>query len=112
MYVTTTTTTAPTAFKNINDIDFSRHFIAQVRNKNFTADQILAALTNPYKITEVRRYPGQWRFCGGGIAVVVAMDRTTPVAVTAYLDGVVTPLRKDQMSDPEALNSKRLGRAG
>jgi len=85
---------------------FSDHAIRQARTKGFTADQILGALNNPYKITDVTRYPGQKRHCGSGIAVVVDGDRV----ITMYLDGVVTALRPDQMSDPAALNSRRLGR--
>lgn len=90
----------------INEVKFSDHFIRQARSKGFTADQIVEAIERPYKVTAVTRYPGQQRFCGGGIAVIMEGTR----AVTVYLDGVVTPLREDQMNDPHALNSHRINR--
>lgn len=88
----------------LHNVDFTPHFIKQVRTKGFTAEQIQEAIERPYKITDVRRYPGQRRYCGGGIAVVMDGNR----AITAYLDGVVTPLREDQKNDRAALNSRRL----
>jgi hypothetical protein len=91
---------------NPADVTFTPHFIAQFRAKGFTTEQVAECLTKPYKITDVRRYPGQKRYCGAGIAIV--MDGTR--AVTLYLDGVVTPMREDQRNDPNALASRRLNR--
>ena len=88
----------------VTEVTFSEHFKKQFREKGFTTAQVKEAIENPYKITDVRRYPGQKRYCGGGIAIV--MRGTT--AITVYLDGVVTPLREDQKNDPAALNSRRL----
>ena len=88
----------------ITDVTFSDHFKRQFREKGFTTAQVREAIESPYKITDVRRYPGQKRYCGGGVAIVMRDN----VAVTIYLDGVVTPLRDDQKSDPYALNSRRL----
>lgn len=86
-------------------VTFTEHFLAQARTKGFTAEQIADALTAPYKITDVTRYPGQQRYCGrAGIAVVVDGTR----CITAYLDGVVTPMREDQAHDPAARTSRRL----
>lgn len=89
---------------NLSTVSFSAHFIRQAREKGFTADQIQQAIENPYKVTDVRRYPGQKRYCGAGVACV--LDGTT--AITIYADGIVTPMREDQKSDPAALASKRL----
>lgn len=86
-------------------LDMSRHAMKQCKTKGFSGEQVKEALRQPYKVTDVRRYPGQKRYCGAGIAVVVNPDNKT--IVTVYLDGVPTPLRPDQMSDPEARNSKR-----
>lgn len=91
---------------NINEVKFSEHFKRQFRAKGFTTAQVREAIENPYKITDVRRYPGQKRYCGGGIAIVMRGN----VAITLYEDGVVTPLRPDQMNDPAALNSVRINR--
>ena len=91
---------------NIAQVTYSDHFIKQAKAKGFTASQIIGALMSPEKITDVRKYPGQKRYCGSGVAVV--MDGTR--AITIYLDGVVTPMREDQKNDPSALNSRRLNR--
>lgn len=89
-------------------VTFCQHFKDQFKVKGFTTAQIKDALSNPYKITDVRRYPGQLRYCGRlGLAIV--MNGTT--AVTLYEDGVVTALRPDQMNDPAALASRRLNRS-
>ena len=87
-------------------INFTRHFVDTVKSKGFTAEQVVSAIRNPEKVTDVLRYPGQKRYCGAGVAVVMAGG----TAITAYLDGVVTPLREDQKSDPAALASRRLNR--
>ncbi len=87
-------------------VTFSPHFIAQAIAKGFTAEQIASAIEQPEKVTEVRRYVGQQRYCGAGVAIVLDGNR----AVTLYADGIVTPLREDQKSDRAALNSKRVSR--
>lgn len=87
-------------------VNFTRHFVSTVASKGFTAEQVMSAIRNPYKITDVTRHPGQKRYCGAGVAVVMAGD----TAITVYLDGVVTDLRPDQMNDPAALASRRLNR--
>lgn len=89
---------------DIRTVVFSEHFKRQFREKGFTTAQIREAIESPYKVTPVTRYPGQKRYCGGGVAVVMRDN----VAITVYLDGVVTPLRPDQMNDQAALNSRRL----
>ena len=88
----------------VKDVHFSNHFLRQVATKGFSAEQIRKAIESPYKVTEVRRYPGQKRYCGGGVAVVLRDN----VAITVYADGVDTELREDQKNDPAALNSVRL----
>lgn len=89
----------------LTQVTFSQHFITQCKAKGFSAEQIREAIENPDKITDVTRYPWQKRYCGSGIAVIMSGN----CAVTAYLDGVVTPLRQDQ-TDEAALNSRRLAR--
>lgn len=88
----------------ISRVIFSDHFKRQFKEKGFTTAQVREAIETPYKITDVRRYPGQRRYCGGGIAIVMRDN----VAITVYLDGVVTALRPDQKNDPQALRSRRL----
>jgi hypothetical protein len=91
---------------DITKVIFSDHFKRQFRAKGFTTAQVREAIEHPYKVTDVRRYPGQKRRCGGGVAIVMDGMR----AITIYEDGVVTPLRPDQLNDPAALNSRRLNR--
>lgn len=97
---------------NTTDVTATAHFLAQCRAKGITAAQVREAVTNPYKITDVRRYPGQTRYCGRGVNGLpgVAVIMRDMVMITVYLDGIVTPLRDDQMTDPAALSSRRLAR--
>lgn len=98
--------------RNPATIIFTEHFRDQMLAKGFTTKQVGDALANPYKVTDVTRYPGQVRYCGNGvnglpgIAVVVEGD----TAITCYEDGTVTALRPDQMDDSAALASGRLAR--
>lgn len=101
----TTPATTPAPSIDPATVTFTPHFKAQFAAKGFTTAQIKDALTEPYKITDVMKYPGQFRYCGRqGLAIV--MDGTR--AVTLYEDGVITALRPDQMNDPAALTSRRL----
>jgi hypothetical protein len=87
-------------------INFTRHFAETVKAKGFDPVKVVNAIYHPEKVTDVTRYPGQKRYCGFGLAVVMSGD----TAITVYLDGVVTDLRPDQMDDPAALASRRLNR--
>lgn len=92
----------------VSQVKFTAHMLKQAANKGFDPQQIIDAVTDPYKVTDVTRYPGQKRYCGrSGVAVV--MDGNS--AITCYLDGVVTEMRPDQMNDPAARNSRRLAGA-
>ena len=93
-------------------LDVTPHFKKQMLAKGFTGNQVSNALRDPEKVTPVTKYPGQRRYCGDGVAVIVEpVGANTYRLVTIYLDGVVTPLRADQMNDQDALNSRRLARA-
>jgi hypothetical protein len=98
----------PKPFTSRDPLTLTSHVRDTMRHKKISGVNVRNALIHPYKITEVRRYPGQWRYCGAGVAVVVAFDRLVPTVVTVYLDGVVTPMREDQRDDVWAINSKRL----
>lgn len=89
-------------------ITYSHHFLMQAAAKGFTADQITEAVRRPEAVNDVLRYPGQRRYMGAGVAVVMDGNH----AVTIYADKVVTPMREDQRSDPAAQNSRRLAHAG
>lgn len=96
----------PTRRGMTGEVMVSPHCRQQMLAKGFTGDQVRSAIRKPEKVTDVRAYPGQKRYCGAGVAVV--MDGNT--AITVYADGVVTDLRPDQMSDARALTSARLAR--
>lgn len=93
---------------NGDKVTVTQHFKDQMKAKGFSNADALSALRSPEKVTEVRRYPGQVRFCGAGLAVVVEPRNGEFFLRTVYLDGVVTPLREDQRRDPAALASRRL----
>lgn len=105
--------TAPpqAGLKGTDKIKVTDHMKKQMAAKGFTTQQVIGALRDPYKVTAVTRYPGQRRYCGEGVAVIVKPEEQGVFTlITAYEDGVVTELRPDQMDDPEALNSQRLAR--
>lgn len=79
------------------------HALRTILAKGFTGDQVLTAFASPEKITEVRKYPGQFRVCGNGVALVGSPDERTMMftLVTVYADGVLTPPRPDQLDTPE-----------
>jgi hypothetical protein len=81
----------------------SQHFIAQMKAKGFDPRDVIAAWKDPERITDVRKYPGQYRVIGNGVAIIGEPDETTGVFrfITIYLDGVLTPPRADQMNTPE-----------
>ena len=94
---------------NQTRISFTRHFIKQAKHKGFTAEQIMGAIRQTGKdarITKVTAHPGQLRYCGDGVAVV--MEGNT--AITLYADRVITPMREDQKGDPQAQASIRLAK--
>ena len=108
----TTTATRTQGMTGTTQIIPTPHFQTQMAAKGFTVDQVLSALRNPEKITEVRSRPefierGQRRYCGAGVAVVVEPSRGGYRLITLYADGVRTALRPDQMNDPYALASTR-----
>lgn len=91
----------------------TQHLKKQMQEKGITVDQVIEAISNPDKVTPVRTRPefakaGQRRFCGAGVAVVAEIKEAEVILVTAYLDGVCTPLREDQLNDPLAVSSRRV----
>ena len=81
---------------------YTRHLIEQAENKNIPLEKIGAVLQSPARITTVTKYPNQSRYIGKGIAVIV--DTTTRAVITVYLDGIITPLRPDQIARGEQIH--------
>lgn len=107
-----TTNIPQTGLTASDRLEVTPHFKKQMLAKGFTGNQVSTALRDPDKVTPVTKYPGQRRYCGDGVAVVVEPAGGNAYRlVTLYLDGVVTELRPDQMNDQDALNSRRLARA-
>lgn len=76
----------------------SEHFKRQMKAKGFDPRDVIAAWRSPEKITPVRKYPGQWRIIGNGLAIVgEPLEAAGEFRfITVYLDGVLTPPRADQ----------------
>lgn len=77
------------------------HIQDQANKKGISLEKIAQVLATPSRITDVTRYPGQKRYIGQGIAVIV--DPIARKAITVYLDGVFTPLRPDQIAAGEVI---------
>jgi hypothetical protein len=86
---------------NANQFHYTAHLIQQAQDKGIQLSRIMQVLEHPTKITPVTRYPNQSRYIGQGIAVIVC-DLSNSV-ITVYLDGVVTPLRPDQIARGETI---------
>lgn len=91
-----------------DSVTWGAYFRTRMTSKGFNAYQVSAALREPRAITPVTAHPGQWRWCGGGVAVIGRWEADHTLAlVTIYADRVVTARRDDQ-TDEAARNSKRL----
>lgn len=79
----------------------SLHAQDQARQKQIPLWKILSVLENPVEHYPSVNHPGQWRYTGMGICVVVDDDER--VVITVYLDRVLTPLRPDQIARGEQI---------
>ena len=77
------------------------HVQQQAAAKGIDLAQLQRVLANPDRITKVTRYENQARYIGEGIAVIVCT--TNGAVITVYLDGVITPLRPDQIARGEQI---------
>lgn len=72
---------------------FTEHAARKLRELGVTRGQVDDCLdATPRPSTN---WPGQWRFCAGSLCLVSSADG---VIITAYLNQVKTPLRKDQIA--------------
>jgi hypothetical protein len=76
------------------------HVQTQAAAKGISLEKLSRVLAQPAQITPVTKYPNQSRYIGEGIAVIVANDGAV---ITVYLDGVLTPLRPDQIARGETI---------
>jgi hypothetical protein len=72
----------------------SKHLIRQARAKGFDLNQIRLTADQPTIRYASRNHPGQMRHIRGDYVVVVEGN----TAITAYLNIVKTPIRKDQLA--------------
>lgn len=95
-------------------LSLTNHIRKVIAEKGFDEDTVRSVALNPDRVTDVvvrEKYTGQKRACGKGLAVVYIDEGDTRTLITCYLDKVRTPLRKDQLNDPLAVNSRRATRA-
>ena len=78
----------------------TQHVQAQAAAKGIDLGKLERVLAHPQHITRVSKYPNQSRYIGEGIAVIVSNDGAV---ITVYLDGVMTPLRPDQIARGEQI---------
>lgn len=85
------------------NVRVTQHVRDTIVKKGFDAEKVRRAIEHPEKVTDVLKHPGQVRAIGEGLAVVLAPYARGKewMAVTVYLDGVLTPPRPDQMNTPE-----------
>jgi hypothetical protein len=97
-------------FAHLN-VRLTRHFKAQAAVKGFDPRAIIDAWRNPDEVyPSGPRHPGQWRVVGNGLALVGRPDGDEFVLITVYLDGVITPVRPDQLLTPEGRRFAERGR--
>lgn len=75
----------------------SDHALKTAREKMFDMDTVVEAFKNPEKVYPNGRYPGQFRVTGEGLCLTGEVINGQYYVRTMYLDGVVTPPRKDQL---------------
>lgn len=85
------------------DYIMSSHVVAQAESKGVSMEHIALAIQHGRK-TSVTGHGGQARFIHSGIAVIV--DEDSRVAITVYLDRVITPLRPDQAARGERIERR------
>lgn len=76
----------------------ARHVIT---SKGFDRRTVMETFHRPECTTDVRKYPGQVRLIGNGLALVGKVVEDMFILITVYEDGVLTPPRPDQLSTPE-----------
>lgn len=79
----------------------TRHFKAQVAEKELDKRSIIMAWRNPERVYPSGSHPGQWRITGFGVCIVGVPDGEHFTMITCYEDGVLTAPRADQMATPE-----------
>jgi len=83
------------------NVRVTQHVRDTIIKKGFDPEKVRRAIENPERTTDVLKYPGQIRSIGEGLAVVMRPDGRGWLAITVYLDGVLTPPREDQLKTPE-----------
>ncbi len=83
-------------------LSLTRHACKQAVQKGFTAEAIQECFDNPKKVYPSGSHPGQYRIVNKDICIVgVPVSETEFRGITMYVNGTLTPPRKDQMNTPE-----------
>ena len=83
---------------------FSKHAIAQCQSKGFSLSDVESVILTQQSHPSLT-HPGQIRYTGKGLAIMVDLDQKK--IVTVYLDRVFTPLRPDQVARGEKIQRTR-----
>lgn len=82
-------------------LSMTSHARMTIADKGFDRYAIMDTFHRPECSTEVRKYPGQVRLIGNGLALVGKVVQDMFILITVYEDGTLTPPRPDQMGTPE-----------
>lgn len=88
----------------------STHFLTTMIKKGFSAERVKACFDSPTKVYASKSHPGQTRVINGDLCVVGRIEGKSFVAITVYLDGVVTEVRADQMNTESGRRFAKIGR--
>jgi hypothetical protein len=83
-------------------LTLTRHACKQAVEKGFTPEAIQECFANPKKVYPSGSHPGQFRVVNKDICIVgVPVSNTEFRGITMYVNGTLTPPRKDQMDTEE-----------
>lgn len=83
-------------------LSLTRHACKTAVQKGFSAEEIQECFDNPKKVYPSKSHPGQYRVVNDAICIVgVPVDGGEFRGITMYVNGSLTPPRKDQLNTPE-----------
>jgi hypothetical protein len=83
-------------------IKLTYHAIVTAKSKGFSPVDVLDVANRPASRYPSKNHPGQYRHTGRGLCCVISEDGLK--VVTVYQDGIITPLRPEQLERGEHIN--------